>query len=102
MIEIKFGDQTVPVDAGESVLDSFLRNGIDLPYGCRGGACQSCMLVAEEGEIPPAAQVGLKTTQKQLGYFLSCQCIPQSPLQVRLAEQAGQIQESKVLERDEI
>jgi ring-1,2-phenylacetyl-CoA epoxidase subunit PaaE len=35
-------EHAVPVAAGESILDAGLRAGIDLPYGCRAGACGTC------------------------------------------------------------
>ncbi|MGY1735034.1 FAD-binding oxidoreductase [Geodermatophilus sp. SYSU D00684] len=35
-------EHAVPVAAGESVLDAGLRAGLDLPYGCRAGACGTC------------------------------------------------------------
>ena len=48
------------VQAGESVLDAALRQGVTLPYGCRNGTCGSCKgkVVAgqvEYGDSPPVA-----------------------------------------------
>lgn len=85
MAEIELENRRYPLNAGESILDGLLRAGISMPHGCRGGACQSCLMVAEAGVIPPQAQVGLKAAQKQLNYFLSCQCVPQGNLRVRTA-----------------
>lgn len=30
------------VESGENVLDAALRQGLSLPYSCRGGSCGSC------------------------------------------------------------
>ncbi len=39
------------VDDGESILDAAMRQNIDLPYGCRGGACGSCVGYIVKGDI---------------------------------------------------
>lgn len=87
MTLIKFYDQMFPLQDNETVLDGLLRNGVDIPHGCRAGACQACVLQVNEGEVPAKAQTGLKSTRKELGYFLSCQCAPTAPIDVRFAEQ---------------
>lgn len=100
MIEIKFREQNFLLEEGESVLNGLLRHGAALPHGCKAGVCQSCLLVADKGTIPAAAQAGLKTTQKQLGCFLSCQCVPLESLDVRPADQAMQGKQAKVFAKD--
>lgn len=87
MTLIKFYDQMFPLQDNETVLDGLLRHGVDIPHGCRAGACQACVLQINEGNVPPKAQTGLKNTRKELGYFLSCQCTPTAPLDIRFAEQ---------------
>lgn len=44
-------EHTLPVNAGESIPDAGLRAGLDLPYGCRAGACGTCSAAIS----PPAA-----------------------------------------------
>ncbi len=39
------------VDDGETILDAAMRQNIDLPYGCRGGACGSCAGYIVQGEV---------------------------------------------------
>ena len=39
------------VEPGESILDAAMRQNIELPYGCRGGACGSCMGYIASGEV---------------------------------------------------
>jgi len=39
------------VEADETILDAAMRQNIDLPYGCRGGACGSCVGFIVKGEI---------------------------------------------------
>jgi NAD(P)H-flavin reductase/ferredoxin len=67
---------------GESVLDNLLRQGEDVPSSCRNGICQTCLMRAECGPIPPVAQKGLKNTLQVQGYFLPCVCHPTDDLTI--------------------
>ena len=67
---------------GEAVLDTLLRHGVPIANSCRAGACQSCLLRAADGVIPPIAQRGLKATLVEQGYFLSCVCVPDGDLTI--------------------
>jgi len=71
----------------ESVLDALLRHGVPVANSCRSGACQSCLMRASTGTVPPAAQQGLKATLVEQGYFLSCVCRPAGDLE--LADPGG-------------
>jgi len=77
--------QQVTLQDNETVLNALLRCGIDVPFGCRTGVCQSCIMQAEHSSIIPAAQKGLREVQKQQGYFLSCCCQPTEPMIVSLS-----------------
>lgn len=68
------------------MLDALLRGGVPISNSCRAGACQSCLLRAARGSVPAAAQIGLKATLVEQGYFLSCVCRPEGDL---LLEAAG-------------
>ena len=39
------------VGPGETILDSGLRAGLDLPYSCRAGNCGTCEAAAVAGEV---------------------------------------------------
>lgn len=69
---------------GETVLSGLLRMGVDVPYGCRTGVCQSCIMQCSDSEVPVTAQKGLPEAQKKQGYFLSCCCHPENPMVVSL------------------
>ena len=62
--------------AGETVLDAALRQGLTLPFSCRGGTCQTCVMRCLEGEIPARAQRGLPVSLTTHGYFMPCVCEP--------------------------
>jgi ring-1,2-phenylacetyl-CoA epoxidase subunit PaaE len=46
---------TVPVQPGETILDSGLRAGLDLPYSCRSGICGTCRAVVGNEPDSPAS-----------------------------------------------
>lgn len=79
----------------ETVLDTLLRNGVDVANSCRAGVCQSCMLRASKGSVPEAARKGLKQTLVEQGYFLSCACRPEGDL---VLEPAGGLEVAAAIE----
>lgn len=88
-VEIRFRGSVYGCRKGETLLESFRRQGVELPYTCRKGICLTCMLRATDGEIPAKTQAGLKETLRAQNYFLSCICKPQEPLEVALPEDCG-------------
>jgi len=97
MTLLSFDNQPVAYAEGESVLDALLRAGHTIPYGCKAGACQSCLLQVEKGDIPSAAQAGLTDAQKTLGYFLSCVCKPTADASLHVRQSATTFKQPAVL-----
>ncbi len=92
----------VKLSKGESVLNGLLRYGIDVPYGCRNGVCQSCLMKSTIGdEVPFDAQKGLRSAQKDQGYFLSCCCQPERSMTVSISDLYKK-EESVVLEKAQL
>jgi len=67
---------------GETVLEGLQRGGLRVPSSCRVGACQTCVMQARSGSPGAAAQLGLRATQKEEGWFLACQCRPEEDLEI--------------------
>lgn len=86
MPSITFSDQTLACDAGDTVLETLLSAGLDVPYSCQTGACQTCLMKATSGAVPSKAQNGLKESLKPQGYFLACQCEPEEDMQISAAD----------------
>lgn len=76
-LTLVFGGETFARGASETVLDALLRHGVDIPYSCRKGTCLSCVVRVSEGEVPEAAQEGLKEAWRAQGFVLACQCRPE-------------------------
>lgn len=75
-VKVEPSGHSFPVEDDEPILDAALRHGLALPYGCRNGACGSCMGKVLEGkvaypddELPPA----LSEAQAGTGMALFCQ-----------------------------
>jgi ferredoxin-NADP reductase/ferredoxin/truncated hemoglobin YjbI len=81
MAEITYLGKTYNCRAGESILEAFLRQGVDLPFSCRSGVCQVCLQRAVSGQLPEGAQKGLKESLAAKNYFLPCICRPERDLE---------------------
>lgn len=57
---------------GESILDCLLRHGVDYPYSCQNGICQSCLCRISSNAIDPAWQLGLSSQLKTTEHALAC------------------------------
>lgn len=65
-------DTLVEVKKGESILESALDAGIELPYSCQTGSCNTCKGKLKEGKI---RMIGLTKDRVDLGkedYLLCC------------------------------
>lgn len=83
---LHFESLKLSVRAGESVLDALLRQGVGVPFSCRGGVCQACLLRCTEGTVSPSAQRGLSAHLADQAYLLACQCQPAGELHLARPE----------------
>ncbi len=60
----------------DSLLDSALAQGIELPYSCKGGVCSSCRCKVIEGEVDMDANFALEDYEVARGFVLCCQSFP--------------------------
>jgi ferredoxin-NADP reductase/truncated hemoglobin YjbI len=81
MPRLRYQDRTIDCRDDEKLLDACLRQGVSLPFSCRGGTCQNCLSLCLAGEIPAESQRGLKPELKQKGYFLPCICVPEGDME---------------------
>lgn len=69
--------ETVRASGDETVLAAAESAGVGLPFGCRTGACGSCVGRLRDGDVtydrPPRA---LKSRQREAGYVLCCLARP--------------------------
>lgn len=76
------------VDDDERILEAALREGFAFPYGCRNGACRSCMgrLLTGEVDYGPKKPPGLSQHDIDAGKVLCCQAVPLSDLELEVRE----------------
>jgi len=79
---IRFRGRSLDLRDGETVLECLERSGEQVPSSCRSGVCQTCLMQATSGDVPPESQKGLKPTLVNQGYLLACACRPTSDLEL--------------------
>lgn len=82
MTLIHYDGETISLDDAYSVLEGMEGAGIRIPYSCRVGVCQSCILQTDDA-VPIECQQGLRPQQVAQGYFLSCCCYPHNDLTIK-------------------
>ena len=78
-------------EAGETLLEAGLRQGVGLPYGCRNGACGSCKSKIARGDVDlgSAEEHALPQAERHAGFALLCCATAQTDLTVECKEVGG-------------
>lgn len=97
MYKLTVAEKTYLCRKDETVLDALLRENVDIPYICKLGSCQTCMVRSLNAEPSADSQTGLKDTQKKQRYFLACRCYPTQNMTIRLLDHAAFYTEAKVV-----
>jgi len=72
-------DHTVPIAAGETLLQAALAAGIDAPRSCAEGHCGTCMSWLRNGDVSMTSTRALSKRDLERGWVLACQSRPSSP-----------------------
>lgn len=90
MPRIHIAETAYELASGETLLEGLARHGVEIPSSCRAGVCQSCMVRAESGSVPAAAQAGLSPPLRMQNYLLACRCTPEEDLRIALESGAAE------------
>jgi CDP-4-dehydro-6-deoxyglucose reductase len=90
-VELKTSGKKFSVKADETVLEAALRQSINLPYGCKNGACGSCKGRLLTGKITHGdhSQSALSPADETAGATLLCCAHPQTDLLIEVREVQG-------------
>jgi NAD(P)H-flavin reductase len=86
MTTIRYANDKFELEPNESVLECLTIHGVPVPFSCRSGVCQTCLMRATGGKLPETSQQGLKDSLKLQNYFLACVCYPDADLEVALPD----------------
>ncbi|WP_020208165.1 2Fe-2S iron-sulfur cluster-binding protein [Gilvimarinus chinensis] len=96
MVKLVVDKQIIEANSGSSLLDTLLDNGFQVPYSCRAGVCQSCLVQLTEGSPPGETQAGLSDSQKSKQLMMSCQCRLHSDMAIQLYDPRAEQQLAQV------
>jgi ring-1,2-phenylacetyl-CoA epoxidase subunit PaaE len=75
-VTLRARQHEVALAAGDTVLESALKAGLDAPYACLGGACGTCKAKVLSGSVAMEQNFALSQADVDAGYVLTCQSHP--------------------------
>ncbi len=78
---------TLEVPEDRYILHNAEKQGVELPFSCRNGACTTCAVRVLSGEIYQPEAIGLSPNLRQKGYALLCVSYPRSDLEVETQDE---------------
>ncbi|WP_328358955.1 2Fe-2S iron-sulfur cluster binding domain-containing protein [Mycobacterium sp. NBC_00419] len=69
---------TLPVTAGETLLECARRGGLAPPYSCEAGNCGTCIATVTEGRVTMRVNDVLDDSEVADGLVLTCQGVPET------------------------
>jgi ring-1,2-phenylacetyl-CoA epoxidase subunit PaaE len=71
-IKMKGKEHIIQVNPGTSILHAGLEAGLDLPYSCQSGACNTCAVKCTSGKVGMSSTEGLSPKLLKEGYVMAC------------------------------
>lgn len=87
-VQIDGLENTLVVTGKETILNAALRQGIPFPHSCRVGGCGNCKCQLKQGKVKELTESAYVLSEAELeqGYILACQSIPQTDIQIAVAD----------------
>ncbi|MCP3687617.1 MAG: 2Fe-2S iron-sulfur cluster binding domain-containing protein [Gammaproteobacteria bacterium] len=100
MPSITFNSRHYHCRENETLLEVFLRNGVNVPFSCKNGICHACLLRCTNTQPPEAAQKGIKQSLAGKNYLLSCKCKPEQDMEVALPRPSDILTNAILVEKE--
>lgn len=97
-VRVTYQGRSHLVREDQTLLEALLDGGEAIPNSCRAGACGACLVQATAGDIPAAAQAGLRDSWRERGYLYSCMCRPIGALALEPLGEGARVA-ARILER---
>jgi ferredoxin-NADP reductase len=78
VVRLARASHTVGYKAGDTILETARRGGLDPPFSCETGNCATCMAHLDEGTATMRANNALTPEEVDDGWVLTCQAVPSS------------------------
>ncbi|HLN10626.1 MAG TPA: 1,2-phenylacetyl-CoA epoxidase subunit PaaE [Xanthobacteraceae bacterium] len=78
-VRLDGSDHVINMFDGETIVEAGLRQGLEMPYSCRGGMCCTCRARLIDGKVAMDQNFSLEPWEMQAGYILTCQSHPTTP-----------------------
>lgn len=78
---------TLEVPKDRYILHTAEKQGVELPFLCRNGACTTCAVRVLSGEIYQPEAIGLSPELRKKGYALLCVSYARSDLEVETQDE---------------
>ncbi|ARV60474.1 ferredoxin [Nostocales cyanobacterium HT-58-2] len=78
---------TLQVPDDRYILHTAEKQGVELPFSCRNGACTTCAVRVLSGEIYQPEAIGLSPELRKKGYALLCVSYARSDLEVETQDE---------------
>jgi CDP-4-dehydro-6-deoxyglucose reductase len=85
-VQVEPSGHEFSVEAGEKILDAAVRQGINLPYGCRNGFCGDCQANLTLGSVDYPEGNPPVMADDSSGVCYTCQAVPTSDLSIEVVE----------------
>jgi ferredoxin len=80
-------EHTLQVPDDRYILQSVEKQGVELPFSCRNGACTTCAVRILRGQVYQPEAMGLSPKLRDQGYALLCVSYPLSDLEVETQDE---------------
>ena len=100
MSSINFDNKKYNCRDGETVLETFLRNGVTVPFSCKDGVCHACLLRSIDNQPSTFSQKGVKDSLVEKKYFKSCTCVPEQDMSISLPESKDMLTMAMLAEKE--